>query len=346
MLSQSSFDIPVRQPVSEEKLEFLRSWEAYGEGRGRVETKETHMSWLFFTTRHVYKLKKPISYRGFLDFTTLEARGYYCREEVRLNQRLASSVYLGVVGLVKDDRGRLQLAGKGEVVDWLVKMRRLPSDRMLDQKILARKLLSGDLERLGHLLVTFYKQASLALNSPAEYRERLERAILENRSALFDPGYGLARTLVEKPFLFQLSFVRKEAALLGSRAETGKVIEGHGDLRAEHICLESQPVIFDCLEFNRDFRFLDVVDELCFLSLDCERLGSTQVGEALLELYLERTRDSVPPALLDFYRAYRACLRAKLAIWHIHDLEPSDWTPWKDRAEEYLRLACKYAARA
>jgi aminoglycoside phosphotransferase family enzyme len=127
--------------------------------------------------------------------------------------------------------------------------------------------------------------------------------------------------------------------LLEERAAGGRIVEGHGDLRPEHVCLTVPPVIFDCLEFNRDFRIVDPVDELAFLAMECERLGNTGVGPALLATYAQVTGDRPPPALVHFYQALRACLRAKLSIWHTHDLPPGAWGKWQELARAYLAIA-------
>jgi len=143
----------------------------------------------------------------------------------------------------------------------------------------------------------------------------------------------------------QRQFLLRAPQLLEQRATDGRIIEGHGDLRPEHVCVESLPVIFDRLEFNRAFRLIDPADELAFLAMECERLGSTRVEPELLGAYRRFTGDYPPPQLVWFYKAHRACLRARLAIWHVHDLAPDAWPRWRAVAEEYLRLAEGYCGK-
>ncbi len=141
----------------------------------------------------------------------------------------------------------------------------------------------------------------------------------------------------------QLRLLEERPALLEERVDQGRVIEAHGDLRPEHICLCSPPVIIDCLEFNRAFRILDPVEELCFLAMECELLGAPFIGQRAFEVYRGITGDDPSPALIAFYKCYRACLRAKLAVWHIADPETNHPTKWTARANDYLRLADGYA---
>jgi aminoglycoside phosphotransferase family enzyme len=163
-----------------------------------------------------------------------------------------------------------------------------------------------------------------------------------NHDTLADPAYGLPTALVEAVYQAQRQFLMSSAELLERRATDGRVIEGHGDLRPEHVCVKSPPVIFDRLEFNRAFRIIDPADELAFLAMECERLGALQVEPELLGAYRRFTGDYPPPRLVYFYKAQRACLRARLAIWHVHDMAPSAWPRWRAAAGEYLGLAERY----
>ena len=326
----------------EGKVALLLRPETYPEYQRRIDTIQTHMSWVFLTPRHAYKLKKPVRYE-FLDFSTLEARRLNCLEELRLNARLAPDVYLAVVPLAVGAGGQARLEGAGEVVEWLVKMRRLPSDRMLDEMIRRRALAAGDIRHTARVLAEFYREARGIPMSGAEYRAQYEQNIHANFQALAEPAYGLPADLLQTIHSAQLRLLRDEPGLFDRRAEAGRVIEGHGDLRPEHVCLEPHPVIFDRLEFNRRFRILDAADELAFLAMECDRLEADFVGPELFRVYAEVTGDAPPPALIAFYKSHRACLRAKLAILHTRELAPEHWPRWRALAEEYLRLGDGYS---
>jgi aminoglycoside phosphotransferase family enzyme len=302
------------------------------------------MSWVFLTERHAFKLKKPVRY-DYLDFSTLGARKRNCEEERRLNQRLAPGVYLEVVPLVLDAGGSARLGGPGTIVDWLVKMRRLPAERMLDALIRRDALQPVEIHAVAELLAYFCREGVPIRITGEEYRRQCENNVDANHAALADPVYELPADLVEDVHNAQKEFIGRSPGLFESRATEGRIIEGHGDLRPEHVCLESPPVIFDRLEFNRAFRIVDAADELAFLAMECERLGAPRVEQELFGVYHRVTGDYPPPRLVYFYKAHRACVRARLAIWHLRDLEKSIWPRWRAVAEEYLRRAESYCAK-
>lgn len=324
------------------KVAALRQPETYPEAPASIELVQTHMSCVFLTPQHAFKLKKPVRY-PFLDFSTLPARERNCREEVRLNRRLASDVYLGVVPLARDAAGRLRLERRnGEVVDWLVKMRRLPAQRMLEHMIVHGAAREANVRPAAELLARFYKQSTPVDMDPERYRAELEAEARYSLSELSRPAYGLPREPIARVHEAQLDVLRETAALFAARVTAGHIVEGHGDLRPGHICLEDPPVIFDCLEFNQRFRILDPVDELGFLAMECERLGAKFVGRAFFALYRDVTGDDPPAPVVRFYKAARACLRARLAIWHTHELERREWPKWQALAASYLDLAAHY----
>jgi aminoglycoside phosphotransferase family enzyme len=335
---------PETVPDQEARIAFLRQPQTYPEKPARIETIETHMSWVFLTPRHAFKLKKPVRY-DYLDFSTVAARKTNCEEELRLNQRLAPDVYLDVVPLVLDSDGAMRLGEQGEIIDWLVMMRRLPAQRMLDYLIRTRALEPTDTHAVAEVLARFYRESAALDIGGAEYRRQYEHKVRMNHDTLADPAYGLPAARVEAVYQAQREFLMRTPELLEQRAEDGRVIEGHGDLRPEHVCVESLPVIFDRLEFNRSFRIIDPADELAFLAMECERLGAPGVEPELLGAYRRFTGDYPPPRLIRFYKAYRACLRARLAIWHVHDLAPDAWPRWRAMAEEYLRLVESYGGK-
>ena len=305
------------------------------------------MSWVFVAGDRVYKLKKPVHY-AFLDFRTLKAREKNCREEVRLNRRLAPNVYLGVVSLTVDEGGRFAISGRGEVIDWLVEMQRLPDQLMLDQAILTHRIdhgRTGLLDPVVDLLVDFYKTCPPAKISPSAYTQQFAREHAINAAVLSDPRFDLDGAEVRDALARVRHGLDDGAASLKERVKRGRIVEGHGDLRPEHICLSDPPVIIDCLEFSHALRLVDPFDELTYLTLECEILDAGWVGEHIIEGCAEGLHDKPSPSLLDFYWTYRACLRARLALAHL--LEPNPRTPekWVPLARRYLQLAQSRALR-
>ncbi len=324
-----------------EKHAFLARPGNYPEGTSRVDIVETHMSWVFLTDRHVYKLKKPVRY-DFLDFSSLEARRFDCEEELRLNRRLAGSVYLDVVPLTLEADGSLELGGGGEVVEWLVKMRRLSDGDRLDEAIRANRLSPAQLDAVARLLASFYIAALPVVMDPRQYRHKYEKQIAECTGDLLSLGKGDILPAARRISDTLSEFVSRKGALLDARVEARRIVEAHGDLRPEHVFLETPPLIIDCLEFSRFFRDLDPAEELSYLAMECELLDGRQVGEQLLHVYEEMSGDTPPAVLLDFYKAYRAFVRAKLAICHLKDKEIRDHGKWHEQASLYLRRALNY----
>jgi len=322
----------------EAKVSYLRQPETYRDGTTRVDAIETHMSWVFLTDRSAYKLKKPIRYDR-LDFTTPSLRHLYCEEEVRLNRRLARRIYRGTVALTQEPGGRLALDGAGRPVDWLVHMRRLPENRMLDKLLAERSVQRDDVRPAALRLADFYAAAEPVQISTGDLCKRLEDGILADRHELLRPEFGMPRERVEAIASNQLAFLAKHTAHFEERIRSGLIVEGHGDLRPEHICLTPEPVIIDCLEFCRELREVDPADELAFLALECERLGQAQVGHWFMEAYEERTGDRLPGPLLAFYRTYRILRRAKIAAWHLSEPTTLDPGRFAARARRYLELA-------
>ncbi len=320
------------------KVAFLSRPGSYPEPAACVLATETHMSYVFLTDRHAWKLKKPVRY-DYLDFSTVAARERDCAEEVRLNRRLTRDVYLGAVPLSVDLAGGLHVGAGGTVVDWLVKMRRLPAERMLDQLIHVRAVPQDGLRAAIVRLCRFYRKGPPIPMSPEAYVERLAAGVAGNRQALYESAHALPAELYEPTCARLSALLSERAASFGDRARAGRIIEAHGDLRPEHICLAAEPQIIDALEFSRDFRILDAADELAFLALECERLGAPQLKALILETYAAETGDTPSAPLVHFYQSHRALMRAKIALWHLAEPATRDAALWRARAGDYLRLA-------
>ena len=329
-------------PLFDAKVRFLARPEAHG--AHLVEPVETHLSWVFLTEREAYKLKKPVC-NALVDLRTLAARQRNCNEELRVNRRFASGVYLGVVALTRDAQGALHVGGSGEPVDWLLRMRRLPADRMLDRVIASGGFRREDLPPVVELLCRAYRDSPTVGITAQQYVQGLADATADSLRELRGPESGFSRELVDEIGRRQSAFLEQHEACLFERVRAARVVEGHGDLRTEHICLEATPQIIDSLEFSRELRTLDAADELGFLALECERLGAPQARPTLFEAYRRATGDSPPPALIDFYQSFRACVRATLAIRHVDGLGAREAARWRAAAQGYLELALAHAER-
>jgi aminoglycoside phosphotransferase family enzyme len=337
-----SVDFPsIPEVTLESKVAFLRQATSFPESAYRVEAIETHMSWVFLTDEFAYKLKKPV-HQALFDFRTLDARRHYCQEEVRLNRRLAERIYLGIVALSINGTGHLQLDKGGTVVDWLVKMRRLPTQHMLDYAIRTGAACADDMRRVAARLAAFYRACPPGMADPAAYRDALVLDKERNLHELGQPAYRLPAAQVRDLCRRQREVLDNRRDWFDDRVRAGRIVEGHGDLRPEHVCLAPEVAIIDCLEFSRALRTVDPADELGFLALECERLGAGELGISLLDSYSGVSGDRPSRALVHFYQSYRATLRARIAIKHL-DEEKFRYSPeWRRRADDYLRLAKRH----
>jgi aminoglycoside phosphotransferase family enzyme len=185
-------------------------------------------------------------------------------------------------------------------------------------------------------LTRFYRNAKPVRYGPDVYLERFITGARDTLDVLGQPPYGVESALVAEMEAVLDRFFCESGDLLKERAR--RVVEGHGDLRPEHVCLETEPIVIDCLAFNREFRLLDPADELSFLALECERLGAAHIGSVLWDAYPQETEDDPPDDVRGFYRAYRAGIRAKLAIWPLDDDDVRRPETWRALAESYLSL--------
>ena len=332
-----------RQPTLEEKVGFLSESGAYPHPAANVVRRETHMSWVFLAGDRAYKLKKPVRF-PYLDFSTLARREAACRAELRLNRRLAEGIYLDVMPLTADARG-LALCGQGTPVEWLVVMRRVDEARMLDRVAAQCRIDVSHLDRIAATLVRFYRRTPRVIVRPADYVAASQRSALSNRAVLLCSRLGLPAELVLRIDSALRRFLALRGHLLAARAHARRIVDGHGDLRPEHIWLGDSVKIIDCLEFNAALRAVDPVDEVAYLDLELTRLGVGWAGDYLRRRIAGQLGDPVPDELYLFYRCNRAALRARLAIAHLLEPNPRNPAVWPQLACAYLRLAAADAAR-
>ncbi|WP_284269137.1 hypothetical protein [Mesorhizobium huakuii] len=319
------------------KVRFLSDPAAYGVATTHVDVRETHMSWVFLTDDLVYKLKKPVRH-AFLDFSTITKRHFYCGEELRLNARLAAETYRRVVPLRRDLSGRLTLGGGGRVVDWLVEMKRLPHGDMLDERIALGRLAATEIDDVAKALAAFYAQRQAEIDGGGAYLRHLTEEQRINRAILLRPEFALVEmvsgTLDTVDSLLQRLRSRIEARIL-----RGAIVEGHGDLRPEHVCIGQPPQIIDCLEFNRSMRIVDPYDEINYLGLECEMLGAPWIRPLLVKALEGRLPDRPDAELLALYGGFRALLRARLGLAHLLETPIRHPEKWRPQAIGYIRQA-------
>jgi aminoglycoside phosphotransferase family enzyme len=326
------------EPALAEKVEAMRDPARYPGSVRRIDAIETHYAWVFLTETHAYKLKKPM-WVDRMDHRALGARRASCIAELRLNHRLAPGVYEAVVALARDERGELGIGRAGGAVEWLVKMRRLPREAFLDRAIAAGTASRPAVRAAAEHLADFYRRAAPVPIEPGAYVERIAAQVAANRKALLETDLGLPRSRVEAVEAAQRDFLAHRAGLLAARAAAGRYVEGHGDLRPEHVHIGTPPCVIDCLEFDHDLRLLDPAEELEYLALECDLLEAPWIGEVFADAYRAATGDAPPRALREFYRAHRAARRALIVGWHLRDPAYRELEDWRSRVVAYLRLA-------
>lgn len=320
----------------------------FGSGCRRVERLETHISCVFLTGAHAYKIKKAVDF-GFLDFTTLAARRFFCAEELRLNRRLAPALYLDVVPITGSVDEPV-VGGEGPALEYAVKMREFPQDA-LASRILARGEFSGaDIDALAAQVATFHGAIRIAPRGSTFGLPEQTLRLARQNFAQIDPLLAGAAERDEIEVLH--AWTERENALRRGaflhRYENGFIRECHGDLHLGNIArIEGELTIFDCIEFSPAMRWIDVMSEVAFTVMDLEDRGRADLAYRFLNAYLESTGDYGGLAVLRFYLVYRALVRAKIALLRASQIGPGD-ARYALRAEYrgYLNLAQNYARSA
>lgn len=322
----------------------------YPERPSSVEFRQTHISCVFLAGQSVYKIKKPVRF-SFVDYSTLELRYQFCHDEVRLNRRLTPRVYLGVFPIVRSPRGFALGPEPVEQFDpaaaeYAVKMRRLPDERSLERLVRAKQVKGAEMRAIAQVLAKFHAEAardqSMRYGSPEAVAEVVNRNLEECRRFV---GDTIRETEFERIARFNRGFVEANRELLQRRASNGMIREGHGDLRSEHICITSEIDIIDCVEFSERLRYADIASDLAFLLMDLDRLGAPALGHQLLTAYMEQIADPELFKLLNFYKCFRAAVRAKVGSLKAMQDEaaeaPHDGA--RETARNYFAAALGYA---
>jgi aminoglycoside phosphotransferase family enzyme/predicted kinase len=328
--------------------EALARPESYPHRPPHVDVRETHLSWVFLAGALAYKLKKPLVL-DFVDYGTAARRRLMCCEEVRLNRRLAPDIYLGVRGVAETvDGAELTSEDDPRAVDFVVEMRRYDERRTLAAELERGELRSDQIEAVGRRLARFHAEARAveAAHAPVLAVERRFERNLHELLASVEQRAEIGR--VQALERFAHAFIAGHAQTFLSRASAGRIRDGHGDLRAEHVLLDGGVRIVDCVEFDPALRELDVADDLAFLVFDLAAGGAERFGELLVCAYREAGGDPGDDALLAFYAAYRALVRAKVALVRAAQLEATSAARVHEsaRAREEIAVAERFAWRA
>ncbi len=313
-----------------------------------VRVVETHISWVILTGSYAYKIKKPVNL-GFLDFSTLEKRHFYCEEELRLNRRLAADYYLGVVPVT----GTVEQpcwGGSAEAIEYAVKMRQFPQDAQLDRLLASGKVQPEYLDAFAELIASFHANILVADNSSSYGSAEHVYQPMDGNFSVLEKRLTAPelRLLLDSLRQWSRNTFTHMKALFRQRKEQGFVRECHGDMHLRNMAwIDDRPLVFDCIEFNPELRWIDVISEIAFLVMDLIQRGATELAWRFLNAYLAHTGDYAGLRLLPFYLTYRAMVRAKIAAIRQHQAEVSA-AESEEAAQElagYLRLARQCSQR-
>jgi len=331
-------------PKLPEMVQALLDPKAYPEIPQRIELMQTQMSFIFLTDNYVYKVKKAVNL-GYLDYTTLEKRQFYCYREVALNRRLCPDVYLSVVPITRD-KNNFSVGGQGEAIEYAVKMRRLPQEAMMDVLLTNNRVSSEMVISLAQKLVDFHQRAET--NAAISTFGNLD-TIAQNTEENFSQtekyiGNTISRGKYQRIKAYTDSFTSQNVPLFQKRLVDGRIRDCHGDLHAAHICFTDGICIYDCIEFNDRFRYCDVASEVAFLAMDLDHYQRADLSACFVDAYVAQSQDKELLKLLNFYKCYRAYVRGKVESFKFDDPHISDEERTKAlvTARSYFDLAQSY----
>jgi aminoglycoside phosphotransferase family enzyme len=318
--------------------------QAYPHKPQKIELVQTQMSFIFLTGEHVYKIKKPVNL-GYLDYTTLEKRHFFCHQELKLNRRLCPDAYLAVVPIV-EEKGGLRIGGRGKAIEYAVKMKQLPQDCMMDVLLPRGQLTPEMVARVAEKLAGFHKKAETSQEIAAFGKLDVVRQNTDENFAQTEKYIGTSITAEEYQNIknYTNSFIVSNASLFDKRVREGRIRDCHGDLHAAHICFTDGICIYDCIEFNDRFRYSDVASEIAFLAMDLDRSQQPGLSRHLVNTYVGLSHDKEFLRLLHFYKCYRAYVRGKVESFKLDD----PYIPEEGKAkalaaaQSYFQLAESY----
>jgi hypothetical protein len=335
----------VHQPTESDRIvAALREPACYPHAAGPVELIETHISWVFLAGEYAYKIKKPVNL-GFLDFSTLEKRRFYCEEELRLNRRTASDLYLDVVPIAESPDGP-RVGGTGKVTEYALKMRRFPQEALADSMARRGELLAAQVDAVADAIAAFHAAIPAAPEeSGFGTPEHVATPALENFRQIEQFVADRAETARLRAWTQSESSRLRE--VFAARKRGGFVRECHGDLHLGNIVfLGGRPLLFDCIEFNPELRWIDVMNEVAFLAMDLREHGLDAAAWRFLNAYFEATGDYAGVRVLRYYLVYRAVVRAKIACIREHQAGAAMQGRAHQEYREYLSLADSLAKSA
>ncbi len=311
-----------------------------------VQLMQTHISFVLLADDTVYKFKKPVNF-GFLDFSTLEKRKHFCEQELLLNRRLCPDIYLDLITVTKEDDS-FTLNGNGEVVEYGIKMVRMPEEKMMINLIRAGELDRSQIDAIVDKLIPFYQKADRNNEIDAfGTAQSVAINVLENfeQTEGFIGNGAITQEQFDTISNWTKSFLTQEE-LFNQRIEMGYIRDCHGDLYSANICLSDKVYIYDCIEFNRRFRYCDTASDIAFMAMDLDFHGLTELSDYCVDQFCQRSEDNALKDMLNFYKCYRAYVRGKIGLFTAADpaVDEAVKKSCIESAGKYFALAVGYTA--
>ena len=325
-------------------VQALLNPEAYPEDPGKIELIQTHISFVFLTNNYVYKMKKAVNF-GFLDFSTLDKRQFFCEKELELNRRLCSNVYLEVVPINK--LNIVKIKGSGETVEYALKMKRLPQEKIMTTLLKENKVSIETIDKLAKIIAQFHSKAKTS-------SEINEFGSIKTVKTNWDENFAqtlkyVNQTIPQEDFQFLKNkingFMKNKKALFENRTRNNKIRDCHGDMHSGNIFLTDKICIFDAIEFNDRFRYSDVASDVAFLAMDLDFQQKSILAENFIAKYITYSKDQELCLVLPFYKCYRAYVRGKVISFKLDDpnVNCQEKNIASKEAQAYFKLATEYA---
>jgi uncharacterized protein len=328
-----------------ETVQTMLESDFYPDKPASVELLQTQMSFIFLAGKYAYKIKKPVNL-GYLDYTTLEKRRYFCERELELNQRLCPDTYISVIPITRK-KEKNSFNQDGDIIDYAVKMRVLPQEKMLNV-LLEKDCVSDEMmDRLANKLNIFHE--SVETNAEINTFGEITSLTINTEENFNQTEKSVGRTISEKKYThikeYTRRFLLENSQLFTNRVQSGKIRDCHGDLHAAHVCFTDDICIYDCIEFNDRFRYGDVASEIAFLAMDIDHYGRADLSSTFVKDYVKYSKDTSLIQLLPFYKCYRAYVRGKVESFKLDDatIKSEDKEIARRTASGYFNLAGFYA---
>lgn len=330
----------------ENLIEYMKKPEFFGKNVRSIKIIQTHISYVFLTGKFAYKIKKPVNY-GFLDFSTLEKRKFYCKKELELNKRLCPDIYIEILPITKSN-DKIKLNGSGQIIEYALKMKEFSQENIMKNRIKKENINKNEIKNINNILIKFYK-STISTDEINRYGkiDNVKKNIFEN----FDQikpfiGKSISKETYDYIKILTKQFFIKRKYLFDNRISSNNIHDCHGDLHTGNIVISKKAIyIFDCIEFNKRFRFCDSASDIGFLSMDLDYQNNPYISSYLIKDYIKKSNDKEILQILNFYKSYRAYVRGKVISFNLNNnINKKECDNYIKQAKKYFELSKYYTS--